>query len=327
MARMLMSSRRQIGVLSEVDLRNMRVFRQVADAGGITAAVDRFGLEKTAVSRALRALEVRLDGTLCARGPKGFSLTEYGRQVYAAAAGIEDAVDRARSRINVAHRTLEGEVRVALTDNCLTNPEAKISDAIEHFFRLAPSVRVSLAIVPPEDVLRALRDRRAHLGIVSVEHTDDSVVSEPIFAEETSLYCCPQTDETPPHLERLVARGYGIVLRRFRHAGLGQMSHDIAAAWSTEASGLEAVATLINSGRCVGFLPDHYVMGTRTRRPFLVVPGSERFRALTAFSVVHERDRVVSQAVAAMYRTFIEVGRYLGSAPHPERVVSAMSAH
>lgn len=320
----LQSLNRQIGALSEVDLRNMRIFRQVADAGGITAAVDRFGIEKTAASRALRALELRLDGTLCARGPKGFSLTEYGRQVYAAAAGIADAVERARTRINVAHRTLEGEVRIAVADNCLTNQQAKISDAIEQFFRMAPSVSVSLAIMPPEDVPGALSDRRSHLGIVSVDFVGESMASTPIFREETSLYCCPQPDETPPHLERLVSRGYGIVLRRFRHAGLGQMSRDISAAWSTEASGLEAVATLINTGRCVGFLPDHYVAGVRTRRPFLVVPGSERFRAVTVFSVVHERDRMVSQAVAAMYRTFIEVAVRSGSA---DGVIAPASSH
>ena len=144
--RLLNPTHRQIGALSTIDLRNMQIFRQVADAGGITAAVERFGIEKTAASRAVRALELRLDGSLCARGPKGFALTDYGREVYAAAAAMDDALDTARNLINRAHQTLEGEVRFGLCDNCLTNTDAKISDAIELFQRMAPSVRLSLSI-------------------------------------------------------------------------------------------------------------------------------------------------------------------------------------
>lgn len=326
MARILRSSQRQIGVLSAVDLRNMRLFRQIADAGGITAAVERFGLEKSAVSRALRALEERLDGALCTRGPKGFALTAYGRQVYAAAATVEDAVDRARIQINSAHHNFEGEVRLGIADNCMTNEAAKISDAIEKFIQIAPAVRISAAIFPPDQLLQAIKDREIHLGIVSADHAGDHLAADPIFIEEASLYCCPQEDETPPRLERLTARGYGVVLRRFTNEGPGRMSRQIAAAWTTEASGLEAVATLINTGRCVGFLPDHYVTGTRTRRPFVVVPGSEHLRATTVFSVAHEKDRIVSQAVAAMRDMLIDVARKSGTAQRAKAALDANKA-
>ena len=314
MGRRLHSLNRQIGALSFVDLRNMRLFRQVADAGGFTAAVDRFGLEKTAISRAVRALEERLDGSLCIRGPKGFALTEYGRQVYAAAASIEDSVDRARIDLNSAHRNFEGEVRLGITDNCLTNVEAKISDSIERFFKIAPAVRFSASIFAADHLLRAIRDREIHLGIVSADHTaGEHLVAEPVFTEQTHLYCCPQDDETAPHLERLRSRGYGVVHRRFVGEGTGRMSRQIDAAWTAEAVGLEAVATLINTGRCVGFLPDHFVAGTRTRRQFIVVPGSEALRITTVFSIVHEKDRVVSQAVSVMRDMFVDTAKQAGT--------------
>lgn len=313
--RLLNPTHRQIGALSTIDLRNMQMFRQVADAGGITAAVERFGIEKTAASRAVRALELRLDGSLCARGPKGFALTDYGREVYAAAAAMDDALDTARNLINRAHQTLEGEVRFGLCDNCLTNTDAKISDAIELFQRMAPSVRLSLSIYPPDQLVQAIGDREVHLGVTSAEHaTGETLVGEPLFLEKTRLYCCPQPGEPAPHLHRLATRGYGVVVRRFTKEGPGRMSRRIAAAWTSEASGLEAVATLINTGRCVGLLPDHFVEGTRMRRPFIVVPGSDELITSTVFSVVHERDRIVSQAVSALRDVLIDVARKSGTA-------------
>lgn len=313
MSRFLPSSNRQIGSLTAADIRDLRLFRQVADAGGITAAVERFDLDKTALSRAVSALEHRLDGTLCIRGPKGFALTAYGEQVYAATRGIEDALDTARSHINMAHRSLQGEVRLGITDSCITNEEAKISDAIELFMQMAPAVRLSVSIHPADQVAASIESRELHLGITPPEHAGAIFEHEPIFAESFSLYCCPQEEETPPHLERLTARGYGVVRRRFRNTGHALTSRHIAAAWTVEASGVEAVATLLNTGRCVGFLPDHYVTGTRTRRPFMVVPGSEHLRISTIFSVISEKGRMVSQAVAALRNTLIDVAERTGT--------------
>ncbi len=326
MAKSSRARNRQIGPLSATDLRNMQLFRQIADAGGITAACDRFGVEKTAASRAVRALEQRLDGALCIRGPKGFALTEYGRQVYSSAAALDDALDRARMEIGHAQRTLEGEVRLGVTDNCLTNPNAKISDAIEQFMQIAPAVRISMAIFPADQLTLALRHREVHLGIVSADHAvNEHLSSEPIFIERTSLYCCPPEGEPPPHLERLSESGYGAVLRRFSHYGPGMMSRQIDAAWTVEASGIEAVATFVNTGRCVGILPDHYVRGTRTRRPFVVVPGAERLHTTAVFSIAFEKERLVSQAVSVLRECILDAAKTLGSQQEATMIAASLN--
>ncbi|MFD2238616.1 LysR family transcriptional regulator [Aureimonas populi] len=306
--------RRTVGPLHENDLRNLRVFRIVCDAGGITAAVERNGLEKSSVSRSIKSLEARLDGTLCFRGPKGFSLTDYGTKVYAAASSLDDALDRTRTAINAAHGLFEGEVRLGVADNCLTNPDAKISDAIEAFMKIAPAVRLSVSIYPPDQLAAALTERRLHLGVVSSELAGPGFEGIPIFTERFHLYCCPQADEAPPRLERLASRGYGIVHRAFSHDGPAGSSRHIDAAWTAQASGLEAVATLVNTGRYVGFLPDHYVEGIRTRRPFVEVPGSSHLSLETVFCVVTERDRSISQASNAMKETIVRVARQMGTA-------------
>ena len=62
--------------ITEADMRLLRIFRAVAEAGGLTAAEVNLGMERSTISRHLLALETRLGGRLCFRGPSGFELTE-----------------------------------------------------------------------------------------------------------------------------------------------------------------------------------------------------------------------------------------------------------
>ena len=313
-ARGLKLSQRLIGDLAEVDLRNLRMFRAVAEAGGISSAAAQRGIEKSVVSRAIQALESRLDGTVCERGPRGFRMTEYGQAVYAAATTVDDAIDRARDEINAAHNRYEGEVRLVVADSCLTNTQAKISDALELFLSHAPDVRLSVSIDPPDRLMAALAERRAHLGIVAFDPGRKGVEQQPLFLEDYRLWCCPPAGEDAPHLESLATYGYGIVRRTFSHAGPSEQSLRVEASWVAHASGIEAVATLINTGRCVGFLPTHYVTGTQTRRPFTEVHGAERLRAVSVFCVASERARPMSQAVRVMREALLRVARRAGTA-------------
>ncbi|WP_157374362.1 LysR family transcriptional regulator [Salipiger sp. CCB-MM3] len=291
---------RLIGNLSEADLKNMRIFRRVADAGGVTAAAELHGAEKSTYSRSLKALEERLDGALCERGPNGFRLTEYGRRVYSAATSLEDALGNVRTEINGARKRLTGAISLGVADNMLTNPAAKISDALEVFFQRAPAVSVSLSILPPDQLAQALADRKVHLAVIGATNLEPNMTATRLFEEDYALYCCPQPGQHPPHLNTLRSRGVGVVHRNFSGPGPSADSRKITAAWIVLASGLEAVATYINTGRCVGFMPRHYVEGIRTRRPFVEVPGSEHLRRKTEFVVAQETGRTKSHPMILM---------------------------
>ena len=58
------------------DLKDLRMFVEVADAGGLTAAARRLGLSKSIVSRRLLGLEEKLGVQLLARTTRGAVLTE-----------------------------------------------------------------------------------------------------------------------------------------------------------------------------------------------------------------------------------------------------------
>ena len=74
-------SRAALGQISDMDLRLLRVFRTVADCGGMAAAELELNIGTSTVSRHIKDLETRLGLVLCRRGRAGFALTPEGQQL------------------------------------------------------------------------------------------------------------------------------------------------------------------------------------------------------------------------------------------------------
>jgi DNA-binding transcriptional LysR family regulator len=70
--------------LSESDLRLLRVFAKVVEAGGYSAAQIELNVSQSTISTHMTELEHRLGVRLCQRGRSGFSVTEKGRLIYQA---------------------------------------------------------------------------------------------------------------------------------------------------------------------------------------------------------------------------------------------------
>lgn len=96
-----------------VDIEDLRMFVDVADAGGVSAAARRLGLAKSIVSRSLSRLETDLGVQLLARTTRGASLTEAGAlfREHAAKACME--IDLAREALQ-PDGELRGRLRIAL---------------------------------------------------------------------------------------------------------------------------------------------------------------------------------------------------------------------
>ena len=69
-----------LGQPSDLDLRLIRVFLAVVDAGGVTPAQATLNVGQSTISTQLSTLETRLGYRLCERGRSGFRLTARGEQ-------------------------------------------------------------------------------------------------------------------------------------------------------------------------------------------------------------------------------------------------------
>lgn len=294
-----------VRTVTEQDLRLLRIFRVVAEAGGLTAAEAALHMERSTISRHVQALEAKLGGSLCARGPGGFGLTELGRSALRAAVTAEDMLAQVRDDLNRTRGEVTGDLRLGIADYCMTNPEARLIDILSRFRAAAPAVELHVHIKPPVDLVSDVLAGRSHLAIAGSVARVERIESRLLFKERFSLYVAAFSDR-PPTLDEVRARGFALVTRDSDLRSLA-LARELGVERRLVASGLEAVALLIAGGRCFGFLPDHLATSLPFPAPLQQVVGSESFTFDTDFALLRDRTRPLGRP-ADLFREILFAG-------------------
>jgi len=253
-----------LGQVGDVDLRLLRVFKAVADCGGMAAAELELNIAMSTISRHVKDLEQRLGLVLCRRGRAGFALTPEGERVLAATDALLRATDAFRGRLHDIHQRLGGELHVALFEKTVSNPAARIADAVGRFRALAPTVTLHLHVGTLGMIERGVIDGTYHLGVIPEHRRSDSLAYDALFDETMRLYAGPGHPWFAGPDQRGGQRRDWQALRAQPLAGLGyhspnlELTHARRLERAATASDQEGVATLVLSGAFVGFLPDHY---------------------------------------------------------------------
>jgi len=264
---MQIATRPALGQLSDVDLRMLRVFRCVADCGGMAAAELELNIGVSTISRHIKDLEIRLGLRLCQRGRAGFALTPEGVQVYAQTTALLSATDAFRSAVDEIHQHMGGQLQLAIFDKTASNPACHIAAAIAQFVQQAPEVNLQLHVATLNAIERGVLDGQYHIGIIPGHRSAAALEYTQLFDEKMLLYCGRNhplysvqsgTQSQLPDWDSL---------RDYAFAGLGYHSPNMQISQyrrlPRRATGFdqESIATLILSGSYLGFLPVHYARG------------------------------------------------------------------
>lgn len=124
-----------------LELRHLRYFIAVAEAGSFTGAARRLHLAQQAVSRQIADLERELGVKLFKRGARGASLTPAGA---AFVEGARGALGQSLRAIQLARaQSSAGQLRLAYS--YLTPPHsALVGEAVAHFHATSPNMAVSV---------------------------------------------------------------------------------------------------------------------------------------------------------------------------------------
>jgi DNA-binding transcriptional LysR family regulator len=97
-----------------MDVQRLRVLRELADRGSVTAVAAALSFTPSAISQQLRALAEEVGMALTEPAGRGVRLTEAGRALAAEAEGVLAAVARADAVVDRLRTQPRGRVRVAL---------------------------------------------------------------------------------------------------------------------------------------------------------------------------------------------------------------------
>ncbi|WP_237212570.1 LysR family transcriptional regulator [Ruegeria lacuscaerulensis] len=245
--------------IGDTDIRLLRIFKTVVESGGLSAAEIELNIGKSTISKHLSDLELRLELKLCNRGPSGFSLTEDGEKVLRAAEDLLISVSQFRTEVNEIKERMAGTIRVALFDQCTSNPEARLASAIHKFNEAAPAVQIELSLEPPNVIETMVISGHLDIGIIALHRPSASLHYAPIYGENMFLYC----GQEHPLFGLSNTEMNSTDLRKFNYAGLSVNSPNLIVGQqlgfrrAAKVQNEQALAILILSGRYLGFLPDH----------------------------------------------------------------------
>jgi DNA-binding transcriptional LysR family regulator len=153
-----------------LDVRRLRVLREVAAQGSFSAAAEALSYTQSAVSQQMAALEREAGARLVERSARGVRLTDAGRALVAHADAIIARLADAELELQAIAGLRGGRLRLAAFPSaCAT----LMPLAIARYRELHPGVELSLTPADPDDALRLLRSGDA----------DIAVTIEPVFEQ------------------------------------------------------------------------------------------------------------------------------------------------
>jgi len=245
--------------VNAIDPRLLGIFVAIVDAGGFAAAQSTLDLSLSTISNHMTTLETRLGLRLCRRGRAGFRLTEAGEIIYSEALRLLQANERFATRAGTIRDRLAGPVTIGLLDNIITNPAARLSDALARLVEIAPNVTMTLVTRPPNELLRDLVGGQIDIAIGSFPRVTLGLDYQDLFKERQLFYCSrshPLFEVPDEEIDLDVIRGHRIIARTYwgsrdlKLFAIGQATAFV--------SDMESEAHLILSGAYLGYLPDHY---------------------------------------------------------------------
>jgi DNA-binding transcriptional LysR family regulator len=144
------------------DLVTLNLFIEIARTGSITRGAQQSNLAVAAASKRVSDLEAHLGTRLLYRHANGVTLTEAGRSCFQHALGILQDVDRMSGDLSDFAAGGRGQVRIWANTSAVTQ---FLPDDLTRFRREHPGIRVSLEERNSGDVVAAVRENRADIGL------------------------------------------------------------------------------------------------------------------------------------------------------------------
>ena len=175
--------------MDDLGLNRLRILREVAEHGGVTAAAQAMHYSPSGISQQLSALERDLGASVLERRGRGVRLTEVGRVLLGHAEILLSAEREARAAVEHARDSLAVELRVGVF---CTAAAAVLPPIITDLAQLHPEVRLSARETDPDTA--ALDLRHGHLDVAFLLDYPDApepwltgITTVTIGADEVSL--------------------------------------------------------------------------------------------------------------------------------------------
>jgi len=243
--------------VSDLDIRLIRVFLAIVDAGGLSAAQVTLNVGQPTLSSQLATLETRLGFSLCERGRGGFRLTVKGVRFEQLARRLVGALTDFSAEARNVDRQLVGTLTIGLIGHAPMSENLRIGQAIERFRQRDEAVRFSVLVRTSNELESLLVAGTIQVAVGYFWHRAPTLDYTTLFVERQIAYC-GLTHRLASKAGALTSEDIADAEWVWRNYPLPEASMTVPSRSVTAvADNMEAAAILILSGKHLGYLPEH----------------------------------------------------------------------
>lgn len=285
----------------------LRVFIAVCEEGNIARAAEREALVASAVSKRIAAIEAEIGTPLLTRGRRGVAPTAAGQALLRQAREVLSAMARMHAELSEFASGVQGSVRVAAAPAVLAE---HLADDIGAFLARYPAVRVSLDERVSPDVVRAVREGSAELGVLW-DLTDLSGLHVQryrgdrlslVMRDDHPLAAVRELSFEQALEHATVGVAPGGMTDLLLHREAARLGRQLA--YRVQVSGMDATARIVAAGLGAAILPREALPPRALESGLVAVPLSDAWAARRI--VICSRDAAGLPATARLLRDHLQ---------------------
>jgi DNA-binding transcriptional LysR family regulator len=268
-----------------LDLTRLRLFRELADRGTMTAVGAAFGMTSSAVSQQLAILEREARVVLLERVGRRVRLTEEGRRLAAHADAILQAIADAEQDLNPSQAPPRGVLEIACFP---TFAKLRLLPAVARLRERFAELKIVIQERESPDAIEAVRKGRCHIAVrftynLVPQPDITGLISYPLLEEPVFLALpdSPRWQAGPIPLVQVAEEDWIVGSRQSDDRRLAERACALAgyAPWMThQADDYDLVLRMVAAGLGIGFVPESALQLPSARGVITRVPGGVALR-------------------------------------------------
>ena len=162
-----------------VKLELYRVFKEVAEAGNITAAAQALYISQSAVSQSIKQLEGELQTRLFARNSRGVALTPDGRMLYEYVRSAIGLLETGEEKLSQTRELQVGKLIIGASD---TVTSQFLLPYLDSFHKQHPAIHIQIVSGRRHKVMGLLRSGKVDIAFASTPTDTSSLDIHPCFS-------------------------------------------------------------------------------------------------------------------------------------------------
>src|SRR5437773_6180929 len=172
-----------------MNLDTLNLYCDVIRSGSFSLGAAAHRISQSAASQAVRQLEEELGAQLIDRTKRPFMVTPEGKKFFEACLVLLDNFEKAKAEITSQRTLVGGAVRLAVIYSVGLHD---MGIYCQQFTTRYPQAKIRLAFLHPHEVVEAVIDDEADLGILSFPAAHRSLTVIP-WHEENMVFVCHRT--------------------------------------------------------------------------------------------------------------------------------------